>query len=324
MVSRVVPAVGLTMARSKPSSRLSKLDFPAFGRPQIANRTPSRRIRPSSAVASSCQDFVTTVTKFGEEEVAGGGVDTFFGEVDVRLDVSDEVEEVIADVVNLLADAALELLGGGGSRPQSLRADEIHDGLGLGEIEFAVEKGALGELAGTCARRTRLEHRLQHASGDEDAAVAADLDDVLAGVTRWRGVGRDDDLVDGRAGAVHDPTHDGRPRRRGGGAFEDDSDHFQSAGAGQPDDRDGSLARRRRQRGDGRIQHSTKVASTGGVRQAVPAERGKSSACESGACRQRIGANLQGQTRDRLKVTRSTLSRAGIAVPGGSRFDPAP
>ncbi len=47
MVSRVVPGVGLTMARSKPSRRLSRLDFPALGSPQRTRRTPSRRMRPS-------------------------------------------------------------------------------------------------------------------------------------------------------------------------------------------------------------------------------------------------------------------------------------
>ena len=52
IVSRVVPAMSLTMARSKPSKRLSKLDLPTFGSPKITVRTPSRRTRPWSAVAS--------------------------------------------------------------------------------------------------------------------------------------------------------------------------------------------------------------------------------------------------------------------------------
>ena len=41
--SRVVPAMGVTMARSKPASRLSRVDLPALGRPTMAQSIPSRR-----------------------------------------------------------------------------------------------------------------------------------------------------------------------------------------------------------------------------------------------------------------------------------------
>ncbi len=37
--SRVVPATGVTMARSKPASRLSSVDLPAFGLPTMAQST---------------------------------------------------------------------------------------------------------------------------------------------------------------------------------------------------------------------------------------------------------------------------------------------
>jgi enoyl-CoA hydratase len=46
LVSRVVPAISLTMARSKPSNTLSRLDFPTLGAPQMTVATPSRRMRP--------------------------------------------------------------------------------------------------------------------------------------------------------------------------------------------------------------------------------------------------------------------------------------
>ena len=41
MASRVVPGIGLTMARSSPSSRLSRLDLPTFGLPTMAILTES-------------------------------------------------------------------------------------------------------------------------------------------------------------------------------------------------------------------------------------------------------------------------------------------
>ena len=36
MVSRVVPRIGLTIARCSPQMALSRLDLPTFGRPMIA------------------------------------------------------------------------------------------------------------------------------------------------------------------------------------------------------------------------------------------------------------------------------------------------
>ena len=53
MVSRVVPATSETIARSRPSSWLSRLDLPALGRPTMATRMPRRISCPSLAVASS-------------------------------------------------------------------------------------------------------------------------------------------------------------------------------------------------------------------------------------------------------------------------------
>ncbi|CDD94332.1 unknown [Akkermansia sp. CAG:344] len=56
-VSRVVPAILLTMARSYPSRVFSRLDFPTLGGPAIAVRIPSRSRRPPSAVRSSPESF---------------------------------------------------------------------------------------------------------------------------------------------------------------------------------------------------------------------------------------------------------------------------
>jgi hypothetical protein len=50
--SRVVPAMGETMARSSPSSALSSVDFPTFGRPMMATLMVAS-LACASAVASS-------------------------------------------------------------------------------------------------------------------------------------------------------------------------------------------------------------------------------------------------------------------------------
>ena len=48
-VSRVVPGISVTIARSPPSSALSRLLLPAFGLPQSTTRNPSSSIRPARA-----------------------------------------------------------------------------------------------------------------------------------------------------------------------------------------------------------------------------------------------------------------------------------
>jgi len=47
MKSRVVPAWGVTMARSSPNRRLKRLDLPALALPVITTRAPSLAMRPS-------------------------------------------------------------------------------------------------------------------------------------------------------------------------------------------------------------------------------------------------------------------------------------
>ena len=50
MASRVVPGISVTIARSVPSSALKSDDLPAFGRPAITSKAPSRSRSPSGAV----------------------------------------------------------------------------------------------------------------------------------------------------------------------------------------------------------------------------------------------------------------------------------
>ena len=63
--SRVVPGIGVTIARSAFASAFMRLDLPTLGRPTSTAVTPSRTMRPSSAVRMSCAiRSRTTVTPF--------------------------------------------------------------------------------------------------------------------------------------------------------------------------------------------------------------------------------------------------------------------
>ena len=61
------------------------------------------------------------------------------------------------------------------------RVDQIGDGLGLGEVELAGEKGTLGELAGERRPQTRQAAQcLEQGSGHGRPAMVVQLEQVLA------------------------------------------------------------------------------------------------------------------------------------------------
>ena len=76
------------------------------------------------------------------------------------------------------------------------RVDQIGDGLGLHEIDSAVEKCAKRELAGLRKPRPKSHRLLDDLPKHDRASVRADLDDVFAGVGMGSGeVGRDNLIV---------------------------------------------------------------------------------------------------------------------------------
>ena len=72
-VSRVVPAILLTMARSYPSRVFSRLDFPTLGGPAIAVRMPSRSRRPPSAVLRREASFSSMLRRRARRSEAVSG-----------------------------------------------------------------------------------------------------------------------------------------------------------------------------------------------------------------------------------------------------------
>ena len=64
----------------------------------------------------------------------------------------------------------------------AIRRHQIHDGLGLGQAELAVQEGAAGVLARRGRRSPGLDAAFHQPPGHSAAAVAAQLHHVLAGV----------------------------------------------------------------------------------------------------------------------------------------------
>ena len=149
-------------------------------------------------------------------------------------------------ISSFFAEASFELLGGGAEGEVGLGADEVHDGLGLGEVHLAIEECALGEFAGLRGARASGEEELQDAAGDEDAAVAGDLDDVLAGVAGGGAEEGEEDVVDD-GGAVEDFAEllEARLTLRGFGfALEDFIRDGDGARAADAEEGDGAFAER--------------------------------------------------------------------------------
>jgi hypothetical protein len=86
--------------------------------------------------------------------------------------VGDGFEGGVAEGEDFGAEAALELLGGGAEGEGGAGADDIHDRLGAGEVDFAIEKRALGKLARFGGAGTVAEDEFEDFRGEEDAAVA--------------------------------------------------------------------------------------------------------------------------------------------------------
>ena len=180
-------------------------------------------------------------------------VDVLVGEVDERLGVREQVEQLFANAADFFTEPAFELLRCRAQREVGLRPDQIHHGLGLGEIHFAVEERALGELARLRPARTVCEHGIEHAPCHEDAAVAVDLDDILAGVARRRAVHTEQHVVN-RVRAVGDFAELLHARWQLASLFFRQKNRVgdgDRARPGEADHGEGALAKRRRDGGDG-------------------------------------------------------------------------
>jgi hypothetical protein len=88
------------------------------------------------------------------------------------------------------------LFGGRAQSEIRLRADQIDYRLGLSEVHFPVEKGALSEFAWTCRSGTSAQTRFKHLCRNQHSSVATDLDQILSGVTGRRTMDGKHHLID--------------------------------------------------------------------------------------------------------------------------------
>ena len=204
------------MATSSPTRRLSKLDLPAFGLPAI---TTVKSLAQQRALPRRGLDRIE-----GSEHalraapaIAGADekIDLLVRKVDRGLDVDPQIREQRLK----LADARRELaLHGAHGRARGRRGagiDQIGDRLGLRDVDLAVQEGALAELARPRRAAAELERAPHQHVEHEDAAVALQLQHVLAGERSGRRKIQGEPSIDGLAVARRESSRAAPAARRG-------------------------------------------------------------------------------------------------------------
>ena len=181
IASRVVPGISETMTRSWPSSLLTRLDLPTFGRPRIATRIASSGSSARARAAVRLEvvdDLVEQVA--GAVAVQAGDRDRVAEPEPVQL----ERERLLARVVDLVRDHEHRLLRLAqdlrdllvARRDPDLRVDDEEDEVGL--------RDRLARLVGDRARDRRLVGDVDAAGVDQQEALRAPLADELLAVAR--------------------------------------------------------------------------------------------------------------------------------------------
>ena len=108
-------------------------------------------------------------------------MNVFIGKINVRFGVRECLHHFIAQFVDALGKFAGQLLLR--RRRGQFRAgvNQVGNGLGLGQVDASIEKGAAGEFARFGHPRAMLQHSVKHQLGRQQAAVAGYFDHVFAG-----------------------------------------------------------------------------------------------------------------------------------------------
>ena len=109
------------------------------------------------------------------------------GKIERRLEPRGQIEQRGVDRGDRRGERALELIHRRARLERRDGVDQIGDGLGLHEIEPAVEVRAQRELARLGQPRAGRHRQFDDAPQQQRAAVPADLDDVVARVGVRRG-----------------------------------------------------------------------------------------------------------------------------------------
>ena len=110
------------------------------------------------------------------------GLDVFIWVVQHRVEVGQQVYQLVVNPIDFLSHCAGQLshgvLGGG----DGLRVDQVDDRFRLGQVHFAIQEGAAGKFPRLGLPRTGGEQRFQASGQHGGGAMALQFRRVLAGV----------------------------------------------------------------------------------------------------------------------------------------------
>ena len=184
------------MARSYPSRRFNRLDFPGIGRTVDDDTHAFAQNATAITSREESGDAFLHAVQSRAKFCAFIGANPFFGKIDRSLDVREQFSQIVANPPDGGAKAAFELFRRGTQRKVGLRADQIHHRFRLRQVHFPIQESAFGEFAATRSPRSRPQTSRQDASGHEHTAVATNLDHIFAGVAVRSAMHREHHLVD--------------------------------------------------------------------------------------------------------------------------------
>ena len=175
----------------RPRRRLSRLDLPTFGRPMSTTRGPRAARRPAAPPRSSRRSARRNAAELRAASAASAGSISSSGK---SMHASTCMRSSMS-AVDQRVDAPRELAGERTQR--ALRAASALEAsmrsatpLGLREVEAIVEERAARELAGLGDARAQLDAAAQQLAHHDRAAVALQLEHVLAGIRMRRAESR--------------------------------------------------------------------------------------------------------------------------------------
>ncbi len=170
--------------------------------------------------------------------------DLFLGKIQRRLDQHAQVDQAVANAVDLLGKTARQRSHRRARRSGGRGLDQVGHAFGLREVQLAVQEGTAGEFTRLRQSRAELQAALQQQLHDHRAAMPLQLDDILAGEGSRPGEEKTKALVDRLARFIEEAGKAGDAGLRF--ASGQRAGEIPQAAAGHAHDTDASPARRRR------------------------------------------------------------------------------
>ncbi len=127
----------------------------------MASVKPCRTRLPYWKLAASCADALQDRRQAAQNLGGRRHADVVLGEIDAGFEQRDQFQQLFLQRGQPARDGAFHLLRRDARLVESGGVDQIAHGLGLRQIDAAVQVGAQGELAGLGQPRAGLERALQ-------------------------------------------------------------------------------------------------------------------------------------------------------------------